>query len=88
MGWGDTRTHPGFLKKFSNPSQTRLLKLNVIPLGRGGYPKRPAPLPPLVIPLTFENLKSIDTIKSIYAYRKICILLALPYMDRTIKIPR
>ena len=54
---------------------------------QGGYPKRPAPLPSLVIPLTFENLKSIDTIKSIYAYRKICILLALPYMDRTIKIP-
>ena len=31
-GWGNTRTRPGFKKKISYPSQTRLLNLNPVPL--------------------------------------------------------
>ena len=36
---------------FLNNSQTRLFKFNPVPLGtgRGGYPKKPAPLPSLVM---------------------------------------
>ena len=41
---------PGLKKKFLNLSQTRLLKLNPIPLraGRGGFGYCPAPLPSLL----------------------------------------
>ena len=51
VGRGDTRTCPEFFKKFSNSSQTSLLKLNLVPLGagQGRYPKRPAPLPFLYV---------------------------------------
>ena len=43
------RTRPGFKKKISYPLKTRLLNFNPVPLGagRGGYPKKPAPLPSL-----------------------------------------
>ena len=45
------RTRSGFFKLFSNPSQTRLIKFNPVPLGegRGGYPKKPAPLSSLFV---------------------------------------
>ena len=48
-GWGNTRTRPEFKKKISYPLKTRLLNFNPVPLGagRGGYPKKPAPLPSL-----------------------------------------
>ena len=50
VGWGNTRPRPGFFKPFPNPPQTRLIKFNPVPLGagRGGYPKKPAPLPSLI----------------------------------------
>ena len=49
------RIRPGFFKQFPNPSQTRLFKFNLVPLGAGqdGYPKKPAPLPSLP---TFHGL--------------------------------
>ena len=51
MGQGNTRTCPEPSPSFKKYSQTRLLKLNSVPLGagRGGYPKKLAPLPSLLI---------------------------------------
>ena len=52
MGRGGAIPQPApGLKKNSYPPQTRLLNLNPVPLGvgRGGYPKKPAPLPSLCI---------------------------------------
>ena len=49
QGGAILKSAPGFKKN----SQTCLLKLNLVPLGagRGGYLKRPAPLPSLDPPL-------------------------------------
>ena len=42
------QTHPGFLKKNLNLSQIRLLKLNLVPLGKVGWV--PKETHPIVIP--------------------------------------
>ena len=48
---GAGRGESGFKKKISYPYQTRLLKLNSIPLGAGWgeYLKKPVPLPSLTM---------------------------------------
>ena len=38
------RTCPGFKKKISYPSQTRLINLNSVPLGAGRVPEKTRPV--------------------------------------------
>ena len=71
-GWGNTRTRPGFFKQFPNPSQTRLFKFNLVPLGAGqdGYPKKPAPLPSLP---TFHGLGYKNPCLYLWDFDEVCL---------------
>ena len=70
---------PRVLKKIPYPSQTRLIHFYPIPLGagRGGYPKKPAPLPSLVgiVQPRAGDISTVSHFLDIYFFCHLCFTL-------------